>query len=276
MTAVAPQPLTVRPVSFPRVLRSEWIKFWSLRSTYWTIFATLLAMVLMAVMMAVGLSQSAANGYDAGLDSTMVLGLSYAMAQLAIAVLGVLMISGEYSTGMIRSTLAAVPSRLPVLGAKALLIVVVSFVTGVLGVALSYLATLPILTDAGGGADLSDPVTQRMFWGTGLYLAVIGLLSLAVGALLRHSAGAIATVLGIMLVLPTVAQMAMGAIDWLRDIYPYLPTTAGERIVATDAGDMAQASLPQLLEPWPGLGVLAIYAAVALIAAAVLLRRRDA
>ncbi|MEE6281323.1 ABC transporter permease subunit [Georgenia sunbinii] len=280
MTAVAqgPAPVTVRPVSFPRVMRSEWLKFWSLRSTYWAIGATLVSMVLMALLMAFGLSQSAEAGFDAGLDATMVLGLTYSMAQLVIAVLGVLMISGEYSTGMIRSTLAAVPSRLPVLGAKAILIVVVSFVVGVIGVGLSYLVTAPMLSDVGGAADLGDPDVLRMFWGTGLYLAAVGLFGLAIGALLRHSAGAIATVLGILLLLPIIFQLAMGAVDFLQDFYPYLPTTAGERIIAIDSPgmEMAMQGIPPLLDPWAGLGVFAIYIAVALTAAAVLLRRRDA
>lgn len=280
MTAqtAAPRTIAVRPVSFPRTLRSEWIKFWSLRSTYWAIAATIVAMVLMSLLMAVGLSQSAANGFDAGLDSTMVVGLSYSMAQLVIAVLGVLMISGEYSTGMIRSTLTAVPKRIPALAAKAIVITAVSFVVGVLGVALSYVLTIPLLSDVGGAADLGNADTLRMFWGTGLYLAAVGLFGLAIGALVRHSAGAIATAVGFLLLLPIVFQLAMGALEWLRDAYPYLPTVAGERIVAIDSPgmEMATAGMPPLLDHWAGLGVFAIYIAVALLAAAVLLRRRDA
>ena len=280
MTAVAqgPAPVTVNPVTFPRVLRAEWIKFWSLRSTYWTIGATLVAMVLMSLLMAFGASQSAEAGFDSGLDGAMVIGLSYSMAQLAIAVLGVLIITGEYSTGMIRSSLAAVPSRVPVLAAKAILIALVAFVVGVLGVALSYVITMPMLSDAGGAAPLGEPQTLRIFWGTGLYLAAVGLFSLAIGALLRHSAGAIATVLGVLLLLPTIVQLAMNALDWMRDLYPYLPTTAGERIIAIDSPgmEMAAMGMPELLAPWAGLGVFAIYVVVGLIAAAVLLRRRDA
>jgi len=277
-TQTAPRTVTVRPVTFPRVLTAEWHKFWSLRSTYWTLGATVVAMVLMSLLMAFGASASADAGFDAGLDGQMVIGTSYAMAQLVIAVLGVLMMTGEYSTGMIRSTFAAVPARLPVLAAKAIVIVVVAFVVGVIGVALSYLVTMPMLADVGGAADLGDPDTLRMFWGTGLYLAAVGLFGLALGALLRHSAGALATVLGILLLLPIIVQIAMGAVDWLRDAYPYLPTTAGERIIAVDSPgmDMQMAGLPELLEPWAGLGVFAIYIAVALLAAAVLLRRRDA
>ena len=137
---------------------------------------------------------------------------------------------------------------------------------------------MPLLANAGGAADLGDPDTLRMFWGTGLYLAGVGLFGLAVGALVRHSAGAIATVVGILLLLPSIFQLAMNFVDWLQDLYPYLPTTAGERIVAIDspAMDMSGMGFPPLLDPWPGLGVFAIYIAIALLAAALLLRRRDA
>ena len=281
--AAAPSSVDIRPVSFGRVLRAEWIKFWSLRSTYWAIGATLLAMVLVSLLMAVAARAVANNSENIevegiGLDGLMVIGVGYSMAQLVIAVLGVLMITGEYSTGMIRSSFAAVPSRIPVLAGKAILIALVSFVTGVVGVTLSYLLTMPMLANAGGAADLGDPDTLRMFWGTGLYLAAVGLFGLAVGGLLRHSAGAIATVVGVLLLLPSIFQLAMNALDWLRDLYPYLPTTAGERIVAIDseAMDMSMMGFPPLLDPWAGLGVFAIYIVVAFVAAALLMRRRDA
>lgn len=276
------QAVTVRPVNFARVLRSESVKFWSLRSTYWSIGVAIVSMVLLSLLMAAAASAVSSDGSlapeEVGLDGTLVIGVGYSMSQLVIAVLGVLMISGEYSTGMIRSSFAAVPSRLPVLAAKAILIAVVSFVVGVVGVALSYVVTMPLLADAGGAADLGDPDTLRMFWGTGLYLAAVGVFALAIGALLRHSAGAIATVLGILLLLPTIFTLAMNWLDWLQDLYPYLPTTAGERIVAVDseAMDMAMMGMPPLLDPWAGMGVFAIYIVVALVAAAVLMRRRDA
>lgn len=279
MTAqtASPPALTARPVSFPRVIRSEWIKFWSLRSTYWALGATLAAMVLFSLLMAFAAAQAGGNAeFGPAPDGAMVIGLSYSMAQLVIAVLGVLMITGEYSTGMIRSSLAAVPTRVPVLVAKALIIAVVAFVVGVLGVLLSYVLTTPMLADVGGPADLADPDNLRLVWGTGLYLAGIGVFSLGLGALLRHSAGAIAAVLGILLLLPTIVQLAMTSIDWLFDAYPYLPSTAGERIVAIDSPSMAAMGVPAALEPWTGFGVFMIYVVVVLLAAALLLRRRDA
>ena len=113
MTAqTAPAPtLTVRPVSFPRVLSSEWVKFWSLRSTYWTVGLTVLAMVAISLLM--GSVTLIADGEEMGPPPELVIGIGYSFGQVTIAVLGVMMIASEYTTGQIRSTLAAVPTRVP-------------------------------------------------------------------------------------------------------------------------------------------------------------------
>lgn len=265
--------VTVSPVTFPRVLRSEWIKLWSLRSTYWSVLATLLAMVLIATVMALATVVGADEGTGAP-GGEAAIGLGYTFAQVVVAVLGALMITGEYSTGMIRSSLAAAPRRTPVLAAKAVLIATVGFVLGVLGVALSYLVTYPMLGSQ-DVADLADPDVLRIFWGTGLYLAGVGLLGLGLGALIRHTAGAITAALGILLLLSTLVQLLMLASDWFTGIYPYLPSTAGERIAAPEV-TAAVAGAPTVLAPWTGFAVFMVYVAVTLIAAAVMLRRRDA
>ncbi len=275
MTAqTAPAPtLTVRPVSFPRVLSSEWVKFWSLRSTYWTVGLTVLAMVAISLLM--GSVTLIADGEEMGPPPELVIGIGYSFGQVTIAVLGVMMIASEYTTGQIRSTLAAVPTRVPVLAAKAVLIAVVGFFLGIIGTALSYLVTLPMVGD--NAVDLADPEVLRLFWGAGLYLAAIGLLSLGVGALLRHTAGGLALVLGVLLLLPTIGQLLAMWQDWMATVYPYLPTVAGERIAAPTMGEKEQAmGLPVPLEPWTGYGVLLIYVVVVLVAAALLMRRRDA
>ena len=258
------------PVTFTRVLRSEWIKLWSLRSTYWTLLATLATMVAIAVMLALVSTMEATGPVP---DGAMAITMGYSFAQLSVAVLGVLTISGEYSTGMIRSTFAAVPRRLPVLAAKALLLAVVSFVLGVCGVALAYAASAPLFAD-GAAARLSDPDVQRIFWGTGLYLAGVALFGLAVGALVRHTAGAVTAVLGILLMLSSVWQLLMLGSDWFTQAYPFLPSVAGERIVLPGANLSGEG--PQTLGPWAGIGVFSIYIAVALVAAGVLMRKRDA
>ncbi len=261
----------VRPVSFVRVLHSEWIKLWSLRSTYWTVLGTLAAMVLISVMLGVA---SLVDATAAGPDGQMAIGMGYSFAQVVVAVLGVLTITGEYTTGMIRSTFAAVPNRLPALAAKAALVSVVGFVLGVVGVALSYLASYPLL-GADGSASLSDPEVQRIFWGSGLYLAGVALLGLGVGALVRHTAGAITLVLGVLLLLSTMWQLLMMTSEWFTKSYAYLPSTAGERIAAPLVTSVAEKA-PAVLGPWTGFGVFLVYVVTTLLVAAVLLRRRDA
>lgn len=261
----------VRPVSFPRVLHSEWIKLWSLRSTYWTMIATLATMVLIGLMLAFA---ARVDESGAGPDGQMAIGMGYSFAQVVVAVLGVLTVTGEYSTGMIRSTLAAVPTRLPALAAKAVLVAAVGFVLGVLGVAIAYAVSYPLL-GADGVADLANPEVQRIFWGTGLYLAAVGLLGLGVGAIVRHSAGAITLVLGVLLLLSTMWQLLMMTSDWFTKSYAYLPSAAGERIAAPEATN-AVADAPQMLAPWAGYGVFMVYVVVTLGLAAVLLRTRDA
>ncbi len=257
----------VHPVTFTRVLNAEWIKLWSLRSTYWTVLGTLTAMVFIAVLLGVASVADEA----AGPDGRMAIAMGYTFAQVVVAVLGVLTITGEYTTGMIRSTLAAVPTRLPVLAAKALLVAVVSFAVGILGVALAYLASYPLL--GSGAASLGDPQVWRIFWGTGLYLAGVALLGLGVGTVIRHTAGAITLVLGVLLLLSTLWQLLMTTSDWFTRTYPYLPSTAGERIVAPAAD--AATDGPHMLAPWTGLGVFALYVLLTLVLATALLRSRD-
>src|SRR5690625_2241121 len=271
--ATAAPTLTVRPVSFPRVLNAEWVKFWSLRSTYWTVGLTVLAMVGISLLM--GSVTLIADGDEMGPPPELVIGIGYSFAQVTVAVLGVMMIARECTSGPRRSTRTAVPPRIPLLAAKAILIAVIGFLLGIVGTALSYLVTLPMVGDQ--AVDLSDPEVLRLFWGAGLYLAAIGLLSLGAGALLRHTAGGLALVLGVLLLLPTIGQLLAMWQDWMAKIYPYLPTVAGERIASPSMGEMEEVmGLPQVLEPWNGFGVLMIYVVVVLLAAALLMRRRDA
>lgn len=261
----------VKPVSFMRVLHSEWIKMWSLRSTYWTVAATLVAMVLMAVL--TGFAATMTEG-DGGPDGRMAIGMGYTFAQVVVAVLGVLTITGEYGTGMIRSTFAAVPTRLSALGAKAVLVAVVGFLLGIAGVTVSYLASYPLL-GADGAAPLTDPEVQRIFWGSGLYLAGVGLLGLGIGAIIRRTAGALTLTLAVLLMLTSLWQLLMMTSDWFIASYPYLPAIAGERIVAPEVTAVVDGA-PQALGPWAGFGVFVAYIAVTFVIAGFLLRRRDA
>ncbi|SEE96308.1 ABC transporter permease subunit [Ruania alba] len=287
MTAVATEPRNSRHsdslagahVNFARVLRSEWIKLTTLRSTPWTVAVTIVLMVLISLGMAWGMSQSAAlveSGElppEAAADmadptaGAFAASFGYSFGQIVVIVLGVLIISGEYATGQIKSSIAAVPHRWPLLAAKGVIVALVALVTGAVGVALAYLVTTPMLEPHGMAADLGDPDHLRILLGAPLYLAVIALLALGVGALLRHAAAAISAVLGLILVLPILPQFI--TLDWLQDIAPYFPSTAGERIMGADTGQ-------EVLTPWEGLGVLGLFVAAVWIVAIVLLRRRDA
>jgi ABC-2 type transport system permease protein len=265
----------VRParpgVTFPRVLTAEWIKFRSVRSTLWTLPITAVAMVGMSVLQAWGLTT---------IDETLPITAAeivtggWFFAQLSVAVLAILSISGEYSTGMIRSSFTSVPRRLPVLAAKAMVVFVAVAVVSLVAVALSWPAALPFLDQLGLTVDLGDADTVRILLGTPLYLGTIGLFAFAVGALVRHSAGALAAVLGMLLVVENV--FAALPFRFFELVSPFLPSTAGGRLLTDEGSAVAMATNGPHLTPWEGYGVLAIWVAVLLTAAAVLMRRRDA
>lgn len=262
-------------LTFPRIVTSEWIKFRSVRSTAWTLPITALTMAGLSALQAWATTQF--EGETMGMESAApIITGGWFLAQLVVAVLAILTITGEYTTGMIRSTLAAVPTRLPALWAKALVLFVVVTLVSLLAVALSYLAALPFLGTLGLGLDLGDPDVLRVVLGTPLYLATIALFAFAVGTLMRHSAGAIAVVLGFLLVIENV----LGGIPWrpLEVIAPFLPSRAGSRLLYEQPmlDVMDQGSTVATLSAWQGYGVLAAWTVLLLAAAAFLLRRRDA
>lgn len=257
-------------VTQARVLRSEWIKLRSLRST----FATLIVAVAALVGLGALFSGFVASHWDhmaaherADFQPGMTSLRGYFLAQLAVGVLGVLVVSGEYATGMIRATLAAVPARLPVLWAKAALFAAVTWVLTTAGAVTAFLLGQSLLSGKHLGASLGDPGELRQVMGVGLYLTVVGLLGVAIGALLRNTAGGIATVFGLLLVVPVLAQALPGS--WRDQVEQWLPSDAGQSLLALHRE-------AHTLAPWTGFAVFCGYAAVALAAAAVLLKRRDA
>lgn len=260
-------------LTFPRVVNSEWIKFRTLRSTVWTLGLTVVMMVGSSVLMAVGVG---ATDGELGLPGASIVTFGYYFGQLALVVLGVLVISGEYTTGMIRSTLAAVPTRLPALWAKAIVLAVTAFVVGLAAVAISFLATRAMLAPYDLVPDLGDPETLRIMLGSALYLSAIALLAFALGALLRHSAAALATVFGLLLVVESV--FAAIPLTFFQKVSPFLPSTAGARLMMTQEqiDTMAETAKGAVLGPWQGFGILLAWVAVLLTVAAVLLRRRNA
>jgi ABC-2 type transport system permease protein len=280
-TTVAPtraevsRPTSTHKLSFGHLLKSEWIKFWSVRSTVWTLSITAVALIGMTLLLTLAMVNAPE---DAGAPTNPLdaFGLNVYLGPLAVAVLGALSITGEYTTGMIRSSLTAEPRRTPVLWAKALVLLVVVFVVSAASIAIAALLQAAIFGGDGMTVDATDTDTLRALAGYALYIAMIGLLSFALGALMRHSAAAIATVLGVLLILP----ILFSAIPWepLHDIMPFLPNVAGAQITQTDAQIelMRQGNDDTVLSAWEGFGVLSAYVVVLLAAAAVLLKKRDA
>ena len=272
-TTARPEPTGARTgLTFPRVVASEWVKLRSLRSTVWTLAVTVVLMVGIAALVAWGMTE------DGDPDGTSAMGafaatVAWNVAQLSVAVLGVLIITGEYTTGMVRSTFAAVPTRLPALAAKAVVLGGTVLAVSLVSVALAAVATLPLLAGTSVAIDLSDAETLRVLGGTALYLTAIALLALGFGALLRHSAGALAAVLGLLLVVETL--FAVIPLAFFREVSPYLPSTAGSQVMLPAELEGAMGA-PSPLGPWEGYAIMLAWVFAVLAVAAVLMRRRDA
>lgn len=256
-------------------LRAEWTKLRTVPGTAWILAASFVLTV------AVGAATAAATRCGAGtgcaIDPTKVSLTGIEVGQAVVAVLAVLVISGEYSTGMIRTTFTAMPRRWPVLTAKAAVLTGPVLAAAAAAVAASLAAGRLILaghgiTAAHGFAvvSLTHGPSLRAATGSVLYLALVGLLSLGIATGVRDSAAATGAVLG-MLYVPPLAALFLGSEPaWQRWVERYAPTNAGLAILNTTGVHSL------VISPWAGLGVLAAWAAAALLAAGVLLRLRDA
>ncbi len=257
-------------VTFPRVLVSEWTKFRSVRSTAWSLGVGMLLTMGFPVLFAFVTSShwGQMSAQDRASSSPLDIALAGVyVAQLAIAVLGVLVISAEYSTGSIRSTFTAVPKRLPVLWAKLLDYAVVSFVLMVPAVLVSFFASQAILSRHDIlQVSFTAPGIARCMIGGALYVAMTGIFALALGAIVRNTAGGIATFAGIFFVIPPLMNLL--PLSWNNAISQYLPSEAGRQVFALE-------HTAHTLTPLAGGLVFAGYCAVAIAIAAVLLRRRD-
>jgi ABC-type transport system involved in multi-copper enzyme maturation permease subunit len=254
----------------PDVVRSEVTKFRSVRSTYATLAAAFMAAAALGPVQCALFASSYphVDAKDKANFSAAHLSLNgIQLAQLAIGMLGVLLITSEYTTGLIRATFAAVPQRRTVLAAKAIVFTVATLIVSEIACFIAFFVGQAFLSHKHLEAHIADPGVLRAVIGGGLYLAVLGLLALGLGTVIRHSAGAIATLLGLLFVLPGIAGALPQA--WQNTINQYLPSNAGQQIFALRIK-------PYTLQPWAGLGIFCIYAATALLAAALLLKRRDA
>ncbi len=256
---------------FGRLVRAEWTKIRSVRSTVWSLgILVVTAIGLNAFITAAGmagwnsLSAATKQGYLA--DPTGFLAVALNIAQIPVCVLGAMVITSEYSTGMIRASVLAVPRRTPMLAAKAAVFAAVAFIVGTLVAFASFLSAQAIIRSH-IPVSLSDPAVLRAVFGLGLYLTVLGLLGLAIGALVRHTAAALTVVVGVVVVLSNLARTRPGAGG--QHIAAYLPTNAGMLITH------AHQERTDLLTPWQGFGVLCLWTALLLGAAAWSLGRRD-
>jgi ABC-2 type transport system permease protein len=277
-TALMPaESTTADPTSaatdFAGELRSEWTKIRSVRSTIWALVALVAVTISFTALFnwltvsqwdVMGDSQHQAVMLD---PTGQILGSGFQFSQLAICILGVLIMTGEYSSGTIRATLLAVPRRTPVLVAKALVFAVLVFAVAEISAFVSFLIGAAILNSR-VAVSLADPGVLQAILGVGLYAAMLGVFAIAIGALLRHTAGAITAIIGFVLVLSPLALLLPG--DWGRYVYAYLPTNAGQRIATTVQGPT------DLLTAWQGFGVFALWTAALIIGAGYLLKRRDA
>jgi ABC-2 type transport system permease protein len=255
-------------VTFPRVTRAEWIKLVSLRSSGITFAAAVVAIIGLGALICLVTATHWSDASPAQRASFEPVGQSLAgvgFAQLAIGVLGVLVVTGEYATGMIRSSLMAVPRRLPVLGAKLLVFAACTFVLSLVSALVAFLLGQQLL--GSHGTTLGAPHAVRAVIGVALYLTVVGALAVGLGFALRSTAGGIATLVGLLLVLPGVGRLLPGS--WQPHVLPYLPSNAGAQVYAVqgDAG---------MLGTWTGFAVFCAWAAAALLIGALVLKRRDA
>jgi ABC-2 type transport system permease protein len=254
-------------------LHVEWTKLRTVAGTAWLLAAVV---VLTAALGAVASAVVSCPAVGCGQDPAKISLSGVAFGQAVVAVLAVLAVGGEYSTGMIRVTFAAVPRRSTVLVAKAAVVSGLVLVAGAAAVLVSVLVGRSVLpgngfTAAHGHAVLSlaDGPVLRAAVGSVLYLVLVGLLSLGVATAVRDAAAAIGVVLGLLYLFPIVAAVVSDP-DWFKRLQRISPMTAGLTVQATtDLG-----SLP--ISPWAGLGVLGLWAAGALLVGGLLLRLRDA
>jgi ABC-2 type transport system permease protein len=254
-------------------LRSEFTKIRSVRSTYWTL------LVLLVVSIGIGAAITGATAANwshttpsdrATFDATQasVAGLFF-LGQLVIVVLGAMVFTSEYSTGMIRTSLTAMPRRIVMYTAKVIVLACVALVITFVAAFIAFFLGQFLLTSTHANVTLSGPNVLRAVVGTALYVTLCGLFAFAAGAVMRHTAAAITSVIGLLFVVPILVHLLPD--NWYNDVDRWLPDAAGRAISATVGGQD-----PHLFSPWAQLSVFAVYTLILLIVGGILFRRRDA
>ncbi|PZF58192.1 ABC transporter permease [Curtobacterium sp. MCSS17_008] len=270
-------------LGFGRLVRSEWIKFRSIRSTWWC-YAIIVALTIglgamigaaapvMGLPEGTEVTQEVANRQIVLLSTS-----SVGFTVLVAAVLGVLIITGEYGTGQIRSTFTADPRRSGAVLAKAVVLAVATFVVSAVATWIGVVLVSLFQADKGVHADLADPSVFMPILGSSVYVTLIALLAFGIGLLVRSSAGGIAIALGVLLVLPIVLQLVASLVDqqWLLDVSRFLPDQAGAELFTYESsGDQPPAEGVDL-NGWAGAGVLAAWVVAVGVIAMAAVKKRD-
>lgn len=252
---------------FSSTLRAEWIKFWTVRSTLWSVVLLfVLGAGMTALICATNAEWLASSEADEDPGSFLTFGMTF--AQITAIVLGTLAVTSEYGTGMIRATLAATPRRGPVLAAKAVVLAGTLFVVGTVTAFAGYFAGNWFLDREGVGLALGEEGVLRAMFGSGLYMAVLGLFAAAVGLLVRHTAAALSVVLALVFVLGNMAFLLPG--QWGEWVAKLMPGNAGSAVA------MPVNFNPEALAPWTGFAAFAAEALVLLVVGWMTFQRRDA
>ena len=254
-----------------RSVRAEWIKLWTLRSTWITSFIAIALTVLFGAGLAAAFGQS--EQYQDTAKESITAGLNF--GQIVVAVLGALIITGEYSSGQIRSSLAASPRRGRLLVSKAVVLTIVAFILGSVSVFLSWAISKPFLGEHAGS--LTDSHYAGHIWGSGLVFVGIALMALGIGFLLRSTAGTITVIVSILFIISTPLQVAAGKWEWINKIIGCLPSTVSEAVSdpfqrTTEWGGQGA----QFLTHGQAIAVFAAWVLIPLIVAWFVFSRRDA
>jgi len=266
-TAEGPQAGAALRVTQRRVLLSEWTKFRSLRSTVYTLLTAAALMIGLGALFS-AITAGPAGGFEPGTTATSTSLTGTFFAQLAVGVLGVLLISGEYSTGMIRSSLTVVPRRLPMLWAKLAVFAVVIFLSALVAAFASFLLGQAMLSGQHLDVALSDPGALRAVVGAALYLTVAGMTAMALGGLLRNTAAAVTTFVAVFFVIPPLTNLLPTTLT--SHFVQYLPSNAGAMMLDGSYG------VVNPLSPWTGFAAMCAFAAILIGLAAWRLDRADA
>ena len=258
-----------RRASFAEALHSEWTKARTVPSTRWTLIAAAILGIGIGALVSGLLAHQYATdspGARALWDPTALSGSGLVIVQFAMGVLGIVIITSEYATGAIRTSLAAVPRRGRFLGAKAVMIAGVAFIAAEIITFAAYFVGQALISGRAPTASLSQPGVLRALIGYGLYEALIALLGLALGALLRHAAAAIAVLVALIFVLPAIAGALPSSMG--NTVEKFWPTQAGQQVTVVVSG-------ANELTAWAGFSVLCLFVAIVLAAAFFVLGRRD-